>query len=187
MTTRRAQWFSARDVALISVFSALATLLVAVTAPAVMVATAGVMPLPVWASFVWPMAGVFIRALVARPLTNTFSGLIEGVVGSFVLPIGVFGLLVLPAQGLILDVTFALGRGKPTRPAAAAVAGALAGMFFVFVVVYVFFELRKPLPLVASLLGGVAGAISGVIGCLLARRVTRLGLLNTDAIEREAA
>lgn len=187
MTMKGTPWFSARDVTLITIFSALATLVVAVTAPAVTVATAGIVPIPVWASFIWPMAGVFIRALVNRHLTNAFSGLIEGVVGSFILPIGVFGLVALPAQGLILDAVFGVRRAKPTQSVPAAIAGALAGIFFVFIVVFVFFELRKPFPLVASLLGGVAGAISGVIGCLLARRVSRLGLLPADVVGQETA
>jgi hypothetical protein len=177
-TARR--WFSARDIALLTIFSALVTLVVAVTAPTVMVMTAGAVPLPVWASFIWPMGGVFIRALVNRPLTNAFAGLIEGVVGSFILPIGVFGLIALPAQGLVLDAIFGLPRVKPTQLVPAAVGGALTGALFVFLVVYVFFAMRQPFPLAAALLGAVAGAASGVIGCLLARRVSRLGLLMGD-------
>jgi hypothetical protein len=183
MTTRTSAWFSARDVALITIFSTLVTLLVAVTAPAITVATAGIIPIPVWASLIWPMGGVFIRALVNRPLTNAFSGFIEGAVGSFVLPIGIFGLVALPAQGLLFDLVFGWRRAKPTQLLPAALAGALAGIFFVFLIVYVFFDLRRPIPFQASLLGGVAGAISGVLGCLLARRVRRLGLLTDDVVE----
>ena len=179
MTTTHNAWFSARDIALITIFSALVTLLVAVTAPTVTVMTAGIVPIPVWASLIWPMGGIFLRALVNRPLSNVFSGLIDGVVGSFVLPIGMFGLIALPAQGLVLDAVFGWRRVKPTQWAPAGLGGALAGMLFVFLVVYVFFEVRQPFPLVAALLGGVAGAGSGVIGCLLARRVSRLGLLTS--------
>ena len=176
-------WFNARDVSLITIFSVLATLLVAVASPTLMVATGGIVPLPVWASFIWPLAGVFLRALVDRPLTNTFSGLIEGVVGSFVIPIGVFGLLVLPAQGLVLDVVFASRKVRPTHPAAGALAGAPAAALFVFLVVYVFFQIRNPFPAVGVLAGAVAGAFSGAVGSLLARRVARMGLLPARVLE----
>jgi hypothetical protein len=140
-----------------------------------------------WLSLVAP-AAVFIYT--TRPedfAADAFSGLVEGIVGSFILPIGVFGLVVLPAQGLILDAVFGWRRAKPTRLLPAIVAGALAGMFFVFIIVYVFFEVRKPFPLVASLLGGVAGSVSGSLGCLLARHITRLGIMPDSAIGREAA
>jgi len=182
----RSVHFSARDVALITIFSALVTVLVALTAPAVTVATAGIVPIPVWASFIWPMGGVFIRALVGRPFTNAFSGVVEGIVGSFILPIGIFGLVALPAQGLIFDAVFGSRRAKPTRLLPAVVAGALAGAFFVFIIVYVFFQIRNPFPLAASLLGGVAGAVSGALGCLLARHIARLGIMPDSPIGREA-
>ena len=175
--------FSARDLSLITTFSVLATLLVAVASPTLMVATGGIIPLPVWASFIWPIAGVFLRALVNRPLTNTFSGVIEGAVGSFVIPIGVFGLLALPLQGLVFDIVFGSRRFRATNPAAGAAAGAPATALFVFLVVYVFFQVRSPFPLVAVLAGAVAGALSGAAGSLMARRVGRMGLLPTPVLE----
>ena len=176
-------WFSARDLSLITIFSVLATLTVAVVAPTLMVATGGVVPLPIWASFVWPLAGVFLRALVNRPLTNTFSGLIEGVVGSFVIPIGVFGILVLPLQGLVLDLVFSSRRLRPTNPLVGALAGAPGAALFVFLVVYVFFQVRHPIPVFAVVAGAVAGAIAGALGSLISRRVGRMGLLPTPALE----
>lgn len=168
--------FSARDLILIAFLGAASVLLVGVTVQPLTALSAGILPPTFWAGMSFQFFAILIRMLVGRHLTNTLAGIVVGVNGIFLLPIGVFSLVACSAQGGIQDLMFLACRDRLGRKWwACLLTAGVANACFTFIVMYFFFGAGAASPLVWWVpLTGISGGIFGLLGHLTGRRLLRI-------------